>query len=116
MVELVVLQQADLRLWLEATESGDKLGLLFLHATAGANAPLTLRFAAADAPVWSSDLFVADGAGKRLKTIAELKAEAQALVDEMNAETAAAAKEEKARLLEALRASLREGTTDRGGC
>ena len=106
MVELVVLQQADLRLWFEATESGDKLALLSLRATAGANAPLTLRFAAADAPVLSSDLFVADGTGKRLKTVAELKAEAQALVDEMNAEAAAAAKEEKARLLEALRASL----------
>ena len=41
----------------------------------------------------------------RLKTIAELKAEAQAFVDAMNAAATVALKEEKARLLEALRAA-----------
>ncbi|MCC8968924.1 hypothetical protein [Bradyrhizobium brasilense] len=107
MVDLVVFNEANLRLWLTAGQVTDGFfDVTALHAKASPDQSLDLTFAQSVKLALPEQLFSADGDNRRLKSAASLKAEAQLIADEMRAAASAALKEEKARLLEKLRAAL----------
>ncbi|MCP1728891.1 hypothetical protein ABIF38_008792 [Bradyrhizobium japonicum] len=107
MVDLVVFNEANLRLWFTAGQAADGLfDVTALHAKASPDQSLDLTFAQSVKLVLPEQLFSTDGDNRTLKSAAALKAEAQLIADEMQAAASAALKEEKARRLEKLRESL----------
>ncbi|MGY4473693.1 hypothetical protein [Bradyrhizobium sp. USDA 3364] len=107
MVDLIVFNDANLRLWLTAGQATDGLfAATALHAKASPDKSLDLTFAQSVKLALAEQLFSGEGDNRSLKSAAALRAEAQQIADEMRAAASAALKEEKARLLEGLRAAL----------